>query len=241
MSLAIAFAEGPLLIRNVNGDGAGGLPAVRGGDPPSPISRLRTVRALASTLPAIGVEMQSLPDGRTAIILPAEIAEVFVQDLEQRAREWQEAIRRVRLKEQAEAAERAAGLAVIQRHNEAEEERLALAYAQCRERGQGHREALRTVAGVKAGDRIPGGSLVAEQIQRGLARLRRSGLLPRPVRLRGKAKAEREAAILALAQQGINRREIADRVKLEYANVCAVLKRAGMIVPDERKRPQPWT
>lgn len=52
--------------------------------------RLRHVRSTVAALPDLDLEIQSTGDGRKAVLLPPVLLDVFVEDLQHRAQEWQE-------------------------------------------------------------------------------------------------------------------------------------------------------
>ncbi len=136
----------------------------------NPRTRKQRVLALAHLLQSGSVSRR--PGGGLLFTLPAEAAELFVEDPAQRKKAWRAAMKRARIAERAAAAE----LAEIQRQTEANEDALAREYARFRASGLDHRAALRMFAGDQAGGRIPPG--LATCIRRGMAKLRRAGGLP---------------------------------------------------------------
>lgn len=179
--------------------------------------RQRQVRTLGSVLPALGVSITPSEDGHVSVRLPAEVAELFLLDLEQRARAWQEAMRKARLQEQTRQAELRAHSEETRRQMEGQEDAWATEYERLRVEGKGHREALRLVRG-PAGGEAP----LMTAVEMGI----RAALSRRKARERG----SRNAEICRLAGEGLTRWEISDRLRLTYALVHAVLKQAGVPV-----------
>ncbi len=136
----------------------------------NPRTRKQRVLALAHLLQSGNASRR--PDGGLLLQLPAEAEALFVEDRSQRKKAWRAAIKRARIALRASDAE----LADIKQQDEANEEALALLYAQLRREGHSHQEAFRRLMGGKPGRRIPPG--LATCIRRGMARLRRSGVLP---------------------------------------------------------------
>lgn len=193
--------------------------------------RQRQVRTLGSVLPALGVSIIPSEDGHVSVRLPAEVAELFLLDLEQRARAWQEAMRKARLQEQTRQAELRAHSEETRRQVEAQEDAWAAEYERLRVEGKGHREALHLVRG-PAGREAPLMTAVEMGLRTALSRRKR------------RAREARNAAICRLAGEGLTRCEISDRLRLPYYIVHAVLKHAGVLVrvgcPIQSKVPRAW-
>ncbi len=117
------------------------------GDTPSPMLRRRRAQALAASLPPLGVEMQSLPDGRSAVVLPAHLMESFVADMQHRLEEWQEQAQKTRIAEQCREAALRVATGEARREWGATADAWTVEYLRLRDAGQGHREALRTIRG----------------------------------------------------------------------------------------------
>ncbi len=136
----------------------------------NPRTRRRRLRVLVHLLQSGSVSQR--PNGGLLLQLPAEAAELLVEDPAQRKKAWRAAMKKARIAERAAAAE----LAEIKGQGEANEAALALEYARFRATGLDHRAALRMFASGQAGRRIPPG--LAAGVRRGMARLRRAGVLP---------------------------------------------------------------
>jgi len=195
----------------------------------SPAQRLRQVRRVGGLLPELGVRIAPTGNGHVAITLPAELAEIFLEDLQQRAQEWAHAMRKARLEE----AERQARLVAESRARSGEMEQQEDAwlerYEQARGQGRGHRQAVHQVAGYDP--KTPRGlqqNLPVFLVAEGIARAR--------ARAKAQARVRRTAEIITLTRQGLSRWAIGDRLGISYAIVCLTLNRAGIEVPDRRRR-----
>jgi hypothetical protein len=167
------------------------------------------------------VEIQPLPDGRTAVLLPSELTEVFVQDLQQRAQEWQEALRRARIQEIEHNAQLQVATGEARRKMELRENAWTEEYLRLRNQKKGHREALNIIRGPKERDAV----LVTDVelgIQNALGRSRR------------RHREARNAEIVRLAGEGLSRQAISDTLRISYCSVHQVLNRAGIRVQDAR-------
>jgi hypothetical protein len=183
-------------------------------DTPSPVLRRRQARALAATFPPLGVEMQSLPGGRSAVILPAHLMEFFVADMQHRLEEWQEQARKVRVAEQQREAELYAATGEGRREWQVLADTWAAEYLRLRDAGHGHREAFRLIRGPKKDRKEhPQLGTIELGVRDGLARRR----------------AQRYAEIIRLAQAGTARQAIADTFRLPYATVQNILRRARIV------------
>jgi hypothetical protein len=203
---------------------------------PSPTVRWRRVHTLACILPALGVRVTSLADGRVNVSLPAEVAELFILDLEQRAAEWEAAMRSARVAEARRQAEVLAERGTARCLLESQEEDWARQYARLRARGLGHRPALHQIH--EGLEDKPGITSVELGVSQGRARLYQRGEMDRPGKGTREAAAARRAEIVRLAQEeGKSRREIADTLGVSYCLVLQCLQAAGIAVPDRRKRP----
>ena len=135
--------------------GPGGLPARLGSFPGSPDARLRRVHSLKrDILPAMGVSIAPAEAGQVTVCLPAEVAELFLLDLEQRGQEWQEAMRKARILEMRRAAELDTASGASLRAFQATQDGWAEEYQTLRTNGKGHREALNIIPGPKERDAI---------------------------------------------------------------------------------------
>jgi tRNA A37 N6-isopentenylltransferase MiaA len=160
-------------------------------------------------------------NGTVNVQLPAEVAELFLLDLEQRAKEWQEAMHKARLQEIQRNAELKAATGESLRQWEAQEESWAVEYEKLWAKGKGHREALHIIRGSNDRDAI----LVTDveiAVQAGLARLRRQ---------RRKA---RDEEICRLGREGVSRQGISDALRISYSIVNHVLNRVGISPRDAR-------
>jgi DNA-binding NarL/FixJ family response regulator len=195
----------------------------------SPDARLRRVRTLGGILPALGVTVTPSGDGQVSVRLPAEVAELFLLDLEQRTQEWAEGMRQMRLEETRRQAEIKVFLNATSRKLQAEEEAWLAEYERLRGQGTTHREAIHRIAGYdpatprRLQDYIPL-TVVEEGIHHARARARTRRL------------AERNEEIVKLAQGGLSRRKIAARLGLTYTTVWRVLKATKTPVPGVRCR-----
>lgn len=193
--------------------------------------RQRQVRTLGTVLPALGVSITPSEDGHVSVHLPAEVAELFLLDLEQRAKEWQEAMRKARLQEQTRQAELRAHSEETCRHVEAQEDRWTVEYERLRAGGKGRREALWIVRGPEEE-----GAVSVTMLEMGIAASR--------ARRKAQARATRDAAIARLAEEGLTRREIADKLGLEYSTVNVIVRRQGIPVRvkcrSPHKVPEAW-
>ena len=202
----------------MNRSGVSALPARQMDSRSSPDARLRRVRTLGGILPGLGVRIMPDDDGHVSVRLPAEVAELFILDLEKRAKEWQEAMRQGRLEETRRQAEIKVFLNATRRKLQAEEDAWLAEYE--RVRGQGtYREAIHRIAGYNPAtprrlqDYIPL-TVVEEGIHHARARARTRRL------------AERNAEIVKLAQGGLSRRKIAARLGLTYTTVWRVVTKS---------------
>lgn len=168
-------------------------------------------------LSGTGMEIQSLPDGRTAIILPTELADLFAQDFLNRAEEWQTQLRKAHNEERRRQAEFTVQDAERRRLQEATEDRWREQYQRFRDAGQGHREALHSLRG-------------PERDRREYPQLCDVGLVITNsfARLRAREREQRNAAICHLAKDRLTAPEISDRTRIPYGTVYTTLKRAGV-------------
>lgn len=203
----------------MSSNGKGCLPAVP--QALSPGARLRKVRALGSVLPALGVSITPSDDGQVSVHLPAEVAELFILDLEKRAREWQEAMRNARILEIRRAAELQAATGEALREWQAKEEAWALEYEELRAKGKGHREALHVIRGPNDREAVTVTD-VELGVQAGLARLRR------------RRREARDDEICRLAREGLSRQAISDALRIPYPIVLRVLRKAQVPARDAR-------
>ncbi len=186
------------------------------GDTPSPVSpvrRLRRVRSTMAALPGLGLEIQSTPDGRKAVLLPPALLDFFVEDLERRAAEWKEQARKARVAEQCREAELRVASGEARREWDATADAWTAQYLTLREEGKGYRESLRLIRGPKQDRReYPQICQIELGLKEGLARRR----------------AQRHADICRLAAEGMPRQAIADKFRLSYVAVHKILKAAGI-------------
>ena len=199
------------------------LPARPGSLTGSPGTRLRKVRTLGGILPSLGVRVIPSDNGTVNVQLPAEVAELFILDLEQRAQEWKEAMGKARLQEMQRAAELQAESGEARRKWEAQTEEWALEYQRLRAKGKGHREALHAIRGPNNGD-AETVTAVEMAVQAGAARLRR------------RQREARDAEILRLAGDRFPRQAIADALRISYHTVRVVLKKANAPTKDARRQ-----
>ncbi len=190
-------------------------------EPLSPQVRLRKVRALHSILPSLGVSIAPGGNGTVNVQLPAEVAELFIEDLDKRAQEWQEAMRNARLQEIQQNADRKAAIGEGRRQLAAREDAWAEEYQRLRAEGTGHREALHIIRGPQERDAV----LITDLergIQESMARSRR------------RHREARDAEVCRLAKEGLSGPEIADALRLLYPTVKVILKKAGVSIRDAR-------
>ena len=90
------------------------------------------MRTLGGILPGLGVSITPDDDGHVSVRLPAEVAELFILDLEQRAKGWQEAMRQARLEETRRQAEIKVFLNATSRKLQAEEDAWLAEYERVR-------------------------------------------------------------------------------------------------------------
>ena len=179
------------------------------------------MRTLSGILPGLGLSITPSDDGQVSVRLPAEVAELFLLDLEQRAREWQEAMQKARIQEIRRNAELQAATGEALRGWQAQEDAWAVEYEKLRAKGKGHREALHIIRGPNDRDAV----LVTDVelgVQAGLARLRR------------RRREARDGEICQLARKGLSRQTISDTLRISYCIVHRVLNRAGIPARDAR-------
>jgi hypothetical protein len=184
--------------------------------PISPRLRLRQVHAASDLLPSLGLSVTPTATGRMAVEMPAHLAELFLADLEQRASEWKEAMRKARVAEIARAAELTVQDAERRRLREATEDRWRTEYERLRDAGHGHRAALHLLHGNKGRREFPQICEIALSITNSQARLR------------AHEREQRKATICRLAKDGLATQEISDRTRIPYPTVYVTLKRAGV-------------
>ncbi len=189
----------------------------------SPDVRLRRVHARSDLLPALGVRIAPTGDGQVNITLPANMAEMFLVDLEHRAKEWEAAMRKARIEEirHQVALDLASGEAL--RACAAEQDGWAEEYERLRAQGKGHREALNLIRGPKERE-----ALTVTSIELGVQEAQG--------RRKRRQRAARNAEIVRLASEGHSRQEIADLLGIAYITVRLALKKAGVAVSDARHR-----
>ncbi len=206
-------------------------PAIPALPVPTPTTRLRQVRALGQLLPDLGVQIAPAGEGRMAITLPAEMGELWLEDLQHRAKEWAAAIRRSRVKEAERQAELTAETRASSGAMEQEEDAWLIAYDEARGQGKGHWTAVHQVAGYDP--TLPrrlqfpeslGPHTVHEGIKHALARRRRV------------QRAERRQEMIALLEHGLTIQAIADQTGLSYCGVRWNLKQAGIRARDRRRK-----
>lgn len=190
-----------------------------------PMTRARHVRALSPVLPGLGVTITPAEDGQVSIRLPAEVAELFLCDLEQRAQEWQAAMQKARLQESERQAVLRAHSEATRQRVEAQEDAWAAEYDRLWAEGRGHQEILHIIRGPDTPE-APLLDTITMGIQFSKARQRT------------RDRHAREAEIRRLAEEGLSRREIADRLRLNYAMVQWVVRRAGVPVQPRRRGQQ---
>jgi hypothetical protein len=149
--------------------------------------------------------------------MPAHLAELFLADLEQRAGEWKEAMRKARVEEIKRAAELKAASGEARRQWEATADGWTRTYLALRDDGKGHREALHWIRGPKERTEHPQLGTIELGVKEGLARRKT------------KARAERDAAVCRLAKAGKTRPEISDALRLDYQRVTTILAKAGIV------------
>jgi hypothetical protein len=179
------------------------------------------VRPLAGILPRLGVTITPDDDGHVSVRLPAEVAELFLLDLEQRAKEWQTAMQRARLQEIERNAELQAATGESLRQWEAQEDAWAEEYEKLWAKGKGHREALHIIRGPNDRDAI----LVTDVeigVRASLARQRR------------RRREARDEEICRLGREGVSRQGISDALRISYYIVNHVLNRVGISPRDAR-------
>jgi hypothetical protein len=169
----------------------------------------------------MGVSIAPAEAGQVTVCLPAEVAELFLLDLEQRGQEWQEAMRKARILEMRRAAELDTASGASLRAFQATQDGWAEEYQTLRTNGKGHREALNIIPGPKERDAI-----TVTDVELGI-----QAAMGRRGRRRREA---RNADIIRLAGEGRSRQAIADALGVRYQIVLAVLKKAGVTVRDAR-------
>jgi hypothetical protein len=190
---------------------------VRTEETPTPANlRLRQAHAASDLLPSLGLNVAPTTAGRLAVEMPAHLAELFLADLEQRAGEWKEAMRKARVEELKRAAELQAATGEARRQWEATADGWTRTYLALRDAGKGHREALRWIRGPKPRLEQPQIGTIELGVQEGLARIR------------AKVRDDRAAAVCRLAKAGKTRQEIADALRLDYQRVTLILQKAGI-------------
>lgn len=183
-------------------------------------SAVRSVPVLA----ALGLTIEPAADGRVSVTFPPQVARVFLEDLEQRALAWREALRKADLAERQRAAELRAVSDETRLQVEAQEDGWAAEYDRLRDEGKGHRESLGIILGLdEEAAPLLSGSAIAEGIR--VSRSRR----------KAQARAARDADICRLAEEGLTRQEIADRLRLQYQTVKILLQKAGVPVQAGRR------
>ncbi len=198
---------------------------------PAPVTGPPAVRSVP-VLAALGLTIEPAADGRVSVTFPPQIARVFLEDLEQRALAWREALRKADLAERQRAAELRAVSEETRLQVEAQEDGWLADYEQLRKEGKGHRESLGIILGLdEEAAPLLSRSAIAEGIRASLSRRK------------AQARATRNAEICRLATS-LARQEIADRLNLSYQVVRLVLQRAGVSVPRQRtirsKVPAAW-
>jgi hypothetical protein len=188
---------------------------------PAPGARPQAVGSVP-VLAALGRTIEPTTDGRVSVTFPPQIARVFLEDLEQRGLAWREALRKADLAERQRAAELRALSGEACRELEAQEDVWLADYERLRAEGKGHRETLHIIRGPDEED-APLLGAIAMGIRDSLSRRKRQ------------AREARNADICRLAEEGLTRQEIADRLRLQHQTVTAVLKKAGVPVKAGRK------
>jgi len=178
---------------------------------PTPHQVSRRVQALTQVIPGEPVSMRHEADGTVSVRLPAAAAEFFIADLARRAQDWKQSLRKAQLQESARQAKIRADLAAQSHHLEAEEIRLALGYAKLRAEGLGHLAAIRWLAGSQTTP-APGGGCIAEDIARGLPRLRRQKRI------------ELAAQVRAAVTAGESLVDVARRLELTQSQVYSLVR-----------------
>jgi hypothetical protein len=193
--------------------------------PPLPaLVRQRRIRTLSDVLPALGVTITPDEDGHVNVRLPAEVAELFLLDLQGRAEEWKEAMRKARIQECQRAAELRALSDETRLQVEAQEDGWLADYERLRAEGKGHRESLGMILGLdEEAAPLLSRSAIAEGIRVSLSRRK------------AQARAAPNADICRLAEEGLTRQEIADQLRLQHQTVSLALKKAGVPVKAGRK------
>ncbi len=209
---------------------ADSAPAIPARPVPSPTTRLRQVRSLGQFLPDLGVQIAPAGDGRVAVTLPAEVAELFLEDLEQRAQEWAQAMRKARVQEAEHTAhlemEARARTGAIAR----EEDSWLLAYDEARRQGKGHWAAIHQVAGYDP--TMPRRLQFPESLGPHMVR---DGITRAMARRRSAQRAHRRQEMVALLERGLTIQAIADQVGLSYHAVRWNLKQGGVRARDRRR------
>jgi len=178
---------------------------------PTPHQVSRRVQALTQVIPGEPVSMRHEADGTVSVRLPAAAAEFFIADLARRAQDWKQSLQKAQLQESARQAKIRADLAAQSHHLEAEEIRLALGYAKLRAEGLGHLAAIRWLAGSQTTP-APGGGCIAEDIARGLPRLRRQKRI------------ELAAQVRAAVTAGESLADVARRLGLTQSHVYGLVR-----------------
>ncbi len=187
----------------------------------SPDVRLRRVHSMSDLLPGLGVRVTPAEDGRLSVSLPAEMAELFLVDLEHRAKEWEFALRKARIEEIRRQVELEAATGEALRECREREDGWLLEYEKLRKQGKGHREALNIIRGPK--DRE---ALCVTSIELGIVAARG--------RRRRQQREARKAEVLRLVDEGRSTQGIADALGIDYQTVRSVLRSAGAPVRDAR-------
>ncbi len=203
-------------------------PAVPALAVPTPTTRLRQVRALGQLLPELGVHIAPAGEGRMAITLPAEMAELYLEDLQQRAVEWHQAMRTARVQEAEHTAHLAMEARACAGAIEQEEDTWLAGYDEARRQGKGHWAAVHQVAGYDPTRRGRQDCLgvhgVCDGITRAQARRRRA------------QRAARRQEMIALLDHGLTIQQIADQTGRSYCGVRWNLKQAGVKARDRRRK-----
>jgi hypothetical protein len=197
--------------------------------------RRRLTYGASRFFPELGIKVRPRGDGLVDITLPPIVAEAFILNLTFWARETQEALGKARIQEAERQAELLVESGETQRRLEAQEEDWAREYAKLRADGLGHREALHRIH--EGLDAKLGIEVVELGVSHGRARLRRRGEMGPPHRLTQAKAHERQTEIIRLAQEGLDRRELADKFRVSYTSVFKILKKAGVDARDARHVP----
>jgi len=205
------------------------VPAVPALPSQDPTRRRRFANSLAGALPDLGVSVAPAGDGQYVVTLPAAMAELFLVDLEGRAQEWAHALRKARVAEQEQqatlAVENAQGWTRLERDEDAWLER----YTEARRQGKGHLAAVHAIAGYDPTVPRRGQDCLSVQLVHG-------GIQHARVRAKRGRQEERRGEIVKLAEAGLSRWEIADRLGVSYQLVLLRLKESGVVVRDRRKK-----